>query len=421
MIPGYTSTGTGSGPSDTATPPDNQDAGTYFQDSYGNIYDPNGNLYAVNYNGDYFVSTGADQWTDVNTGASITSSELYGGGGPGGYTGGGYDENALPTDITGGGGYDPNSIFDYSPIDTGTVVKDGGLITMMKRGGGVKHFVGGGPADATVDNTAPPPPTDSTSIIDSVLGFAKNNPMLSGAALGGLLTQLINSNSSYSVNKGVDMSALGSLKSRTTPAGPAKFVPYSDYGTPTAPYDYSTLYNNLGVSPFNDGSAAPTTPGGTTSSMPAISTPTTPTAPTGGLPTTTPVAPTTPTSPVVTPPAATTPTYYSDADGNIYDANGDLVYDTTTSSVTGPSSSPIPSFAATSTGPSSGLAVSSLPTTTLNRTECFPHSSGSRNRANESHRGIFAFLFREQPVSAHVGIRKSTISVAIGSGRTKGL
>jgi hypothetical protein len=347
MIPGYTSTGTGAGPSDTATPPADQTAGTYFQDNYGNIYDPSGNLYAVNSGGTYYVDSGNGMWTDVSTGDQVSTNDLYS------YTGGGYDPNATPTDITGGGGYADGSIFDNSPIDTGTVVKDGGLITMMKRGGGVKHFVGGGPTDATVDNTAPPPATDSTSIIDSILGFAKNNPMLSGAALGGLLTQLINSNSSYSVNKGVDMSALGSLKPRTTPAGPAKFVPYSQYGTPTSPADYSTLYNNLGVSPFSTAPTAPTTPGGATSTMPAISTPTTPT---GGLPTT-------PTSPVVTTPTTATPTYYSDADGNIYDANGDLVYDTTSSSVVTPTASVTPSTA-TSVAPSSGLAVSSLPTTT---------------------------------------------------------
>ena len=375
MIPGYTSTGTGAGPSDTATPDGTQDAGTYFQDSYGNIYNPSGNLYAVNSGGTYYVASDNGMWTNVNTGDQLTSDQFYGGGTSDGYTSGGYDNNADYTDITGGGSYADGSIFDNSPIDTGTYIKNGGLVTMMKRGGGVKGYAEGSLIEAATamapssalgstpvamasatpnTNSTTPPATDSTSIIDSVLGFAKANPMLSGAALGGLLTQLINSNSSYSVNKGVDMSALGSLKPRTTPAGPAKFVPYSQYGTPTSPADYSSLYQNLGVSPFNDGSADQTAPDAARSSMPAMSTPTTPT---GGLPTA-------PTSPVVTPPATTTPTYYSDADGNIYDANGDLVYDTTTSSVTGPSSSPIPSFASTSTEPSSGLAVPSLPTTT---------------------------------------------------------
>ena len=118
------------------------------------------------------------------------------------------------------------------------------------------------------------------------------------------------------------MTALGSMKPRTTPTGPARYVPYSEYGTPTTSYDYSKLYENLGVSPFGGGVVSPT---------PTSATPT----PTilGGLTGTTPATPT------IATPTTTAPTYYSDASGNIYDSNGDLVYDTTTSSLVTPSTS----------------------------------------------------------------------------------
>ena len=384
-IPGYTSTGTGSGPSDTATPPNNQDAGTYFQDSYGNIYDPNGNLYAVNSGGTYYVASDNGMWTNVNTGDQLTSDQFYGGGASDGYTGGGYDPNTDYTDITDGGSYADGSIFDNSPIDTGTYVKDGGYIgsglptPLFKRGGNIKHFATGG--DSIIDaatamapstalsSTSPTStqntvdaagntiyadntggggydPNTSAGSIASLVSNLLSNKALTGAGLGALLTQLINSGTSHPTNKGVDMTALGTLKSRTTPAGATRFVPYSEYGTPTTPYDYSTLYQNLGVSPFGSGAVSPSTP---TSAAPTPTIPTT----TGGLSTL--ATPTT--TPTTTTPTTTTtsaPMYYSDADGNIYDANGDLVYDTTSSSVVTPT---------TSSTASSSLAVPSVAST----------------------------------------------------------
>jgi hypothetical protein len=345
-IGGTNLTGTGAGPSDTLTPPTDQTAGTYFQDNYGNIYDPNGNLYAVNSGGQYYVNTGTDQWTDVNTGDVISTNDLYSS------TGGGYDSSSDFTDITSGGGYADNSSFDNSAIDTGTYVKDGGYISgglptpLFKHGGNVKHFVGGGTTTDTTTNTTGNTTGDTLggtpSILDSILGFAQSNPALTGAGIGALLTQLINSNTSYPVNKGVDMAALGALKPRTTPTGAARYVPYSEYGTPTTPYDYSSLYSNLGVSPFGSGAVSPSTP-----------TSTAPTPSTGALSALTPSpAPTPTTTPTTTTPTA--PQYYSDANGNIYDANGDLVYDTTSSSVVTPT---------TSSTVSSSLAVPSVAST----------------------------------------------------------
>ena len=357
---GYLSTGTGAGPSDTATPPSDQTPGTYFQDNYGNIYDPSGNLYAVYDAGAYYVNTGADQWTNVDTGDSWTTNEVFGN------TGGGYDSNANYTDITSGGGYADNSSFDTAPIDTGTYVKNGGSITglptpLFRHGGNVKHFATGGnsiidaatamapstalgastPVATSAADTSTTPAVTNTSagsIADLVTNLLSNKA-LTGAGLGALLTQLINSGTTHPTNMGVDMSALATLKPRTTPTGAAKFVPYSEYGTPTTPYDYSSLYQNLGVSPFGSGAVSPSTP---TSAAP---TPTT-----GGLSTVTPSTTTTTTTPTT----PSTPMYYSDADGNIYDANGDLVYDTTSSSVVTPT---------TSSTASSSLAVPSVATT----------------------------------------------------------
>ena len=160
------------------------------------------------------------------------------------------------------------------------------------------------------------------------------------------------------------MSALSALKPRTTPTGPARFVPYSQYGTPTTPYDYSTLYSNLGVSPFGGGVVSPTPTSATpTPTIPATAPATAPTAPTGGLPTgAMPIAPTAPITAPTTPTAPATPTYFSDADGNIYDADGNLVFD-----VTSGAGSIAGSEGTVSTTPSvsSGLAVSSLPTQTI--------------------------------------------------------
>jgi hypothetical protein len=152
------------------------------------------------------------------------------------------------------------------------------------------------------------------------------------------------------VNKGVDMTALGRLAPRTTPTGPARFVPYSQYGTPTTQNDYSQLYANLGVSPFGAGTGALSP--STTPTTPVSAQPTTPT---GGLPV---VAPPT-TTPTITPPTTSSPQYFQDADGNIYNANGDLVYDTTTNTTTPTAQQAVSPSGTTqaSVAPMSGLAV----------------------------------------------------------------
>ena len=344
-------------------------SGGYFQDATGNIYDYNGDL-VMAYNNGYYYEPDTGNFYDANTWDVVSDSFDP-------YT----DYFNIPI-------FDSSSTTLPSGVDmsgygtdwTTTWVKDGGSISknglptpLFKRGGGVRGYADGGTSftDQVVANQMPQsvattsatPSTTSTStsstgnILDSILGFAQSNPMLTGAGLGALLTQLINSSSASPVNKGVDMSALATLKPRTTPTGAARYVPYSEYGTPTTPFDYSTLYSNLGVSPFGGGAVSPSTPtsAAPTPTMPVTAPATTPT--TGGLP-----AITAPTSPTATTPTTTTPTYFTDADGNIYDADGNLVYD-----VTSGAGSVAGSEGTVSTTPSvsSGLAVSSLPTTTI--------------------------------------------------------
>jgi hypothetical protein len=345
----------------------------YFQSSTGDIYDGLGNL-VMAFNNGYYYEPDTGNFYDSSTWDPVGSDFNP-------YT----DYFNIPTLDTSGYG-DLGNYFDYGNYTSGstTYIKDGGSVNkgglptpLFANGGNVKGYADGGTSftDQVVANQLGSSATPSTtsanttsntsgtgSILDSILGFAQNNPMLTGAGLGALLTQLINSNSSYPVNKGVDMAALGALKPRTTPGGAARFVPYSEYGTPTSAFDYSTLYNNLGVSPFGGGVVSPTPTSATpTPTLPATSPVT---APTGGLPTgTTPVSPTSPTSPTVTTPTAPAPTYFADADGNIYDADGNLVYDATTGTSTGSTGTAVAPTA--STTPSSGLAVPSLPTTTI--------------------------------------------------------
>lgn len=332
------------------------DTEQYFTNSNGDIYDYAGNLIFA-YNNGYYMDPIDYSMYDATTFEPVEDGSVY------------QEFFDIPAfDSSGTTTLDGYDFADYSPSDWGSFwVKDGGSINkgglptpLFANGGGVKRFADGGTSftDQVVANQVPvataspttaTTDTTSSSFGDLISGLLSNKT-LTGAGLGALVTALINSNSTQPVNKGVDMTALGTLKPRTTPVGgAAKFVPYSEYGTPTTPYDYSTLYNNLGVSPFG-GSTGAVTP--TLSPTAPVTTPTTPTAPvttpTGGLPT----APTTPTAPTVTTPATTMPTFYTDADGNIYDADGNLVWDSTTSTMI--SSSPI---AGTPVAPSSGLGT----------------------------------------------------------------
>ena len=106
--------------------------------------------------------------------------------------------------------------------------KDGGLATpLMKDGGGVQHFEEGG----TV--------TDIYKVLTGGVG--------KGAALGALFSNLLsNYSSGQGVNKGLDMSKVGYIAPRTTQMGPARYVPYSQYGVPTTYTPTAAETANLG-------------------------------------------------------------------------------------------------------------------------------------------------------------------------------
>jgi len=340
------------------------DLGEFFQNAAGDIYDSTGSL-VLEYGNGYYYEPDTGNYYDSNFDVVDDSFSFF------------EDFMGLPVFDSSGYG-DLGDYFDYGDYTSGstTYIKDGGSVRgglatpLFKNGGSIPRFADGGTSftDQVVANqmpqsvsTASTPVTTQTNLTNPVsttgtsqtgvintISNLLGNSGVSGALLGTLIAQMLNS-TEQPVNKGVDMTALGTLRPRTTPTGAARFVPYSQYGTPTTPTDYSQLYANLGVSPFGAGagalspSATPTTP---TSAQPVTTTPT------GGLPTGT------------TPPTASAPQYFQDADGNIYNANGDLVYDTTTSSVTpnaqtSVAGSPLMTApqTATSPAPMSGLAV----------------------------------------------------------------
>ena len=363
--------------------PNAPDTEQYFQDSYGNIFDYAGNL-VLEYGNGYYYEPDTGNFYDSNFDVVGDDFSAY------------QDFFGIPTLDTGEyDDFDFSDLFDYGNYTSGstTYIKDGGSVRsglstpLFRKGGSVPKFSNGstGGIDLStytnvgdplantnnllgVDNTvnssnllgvntpvtaqsnfAPTSNTSGSGIVNTISNFL-GNPGVSGALLGTLISQLLNS-SEQPVNRGVDMTALGRLAPRTTPtAGLGRFVPYSQYGTPTTPYDYSQLYANLGVSPFGAGtgalspSATPTTP---VSAQPTTA-PTAPTAPIGGLPAIT--APTTPVAP-------SAPQYFQDADGNIYDANGDLVFDATTNTTTPTTQQATAPVAQSSVAPMSGLAV----------------------------------------------------------------
>jgi hypothetical protein len=123
--------------------------------------------------------------------------------------------------------------------------KDGGLATpLMKDGGGVQHFEEGG----TV--------TDIYKVLTGGVG--------KGAALGALFSNLLsNYSGGQGVNKGLDMSKVGYIAPRTTQMGPARYVPYSQYGMPTTytPTAAETAnLGGLGQARFGVGSTSPYQP-----------------------------------------------------------------------------------------------------------------------------------------------------------------
>jgi hypothetical protein len=347
----------------------------YYEDSSGNIFDYSGNL-VLEYGNGYYYEPDTGNFYDSNFDVVGDDFSAY------------QDFFNIPTyDSSEYDDFDFSDLFDYGNYTSGstTYIKDGGSVRgglatpLFRNGGSVPRFEGGGFIDQVVANQMPqsvsttqsgttayntdcngsqqnltnPTHHTSGSILDTILGFAKNNPTVTGAGLGALLTAALNSRTmDIPANRGVDMTALGTLAPRTTPTGAARFVPYSEYGTPTTPYDYSQLYANLGVSPFGAGTGALSPSATPTSSVTAqpVTVPTAPTAPTGGLPS----------SPMVTtPPTASAPQYFQDADGNVYNANGDLVYDTTTGTTTPTAQQAVAPSGTTqaSVAPMSGLAV----------------------------------------------------------------
>jgi hypothetical protein len=247
--------------------------GVYYQDDAGNIYDPNGNLYAVRAGDTYFVSTGSNVWMNADTGATYSGDQLFGVSSDAtpsdavydpqtgefvdyssdlyypydpysDYTPSEFTSYYTPTSYSGdlspwGQGSSTDTSY-YTPIDTswGPSWKKGGLATpMYAEGGKVQsdgvHMAGGG-------------------LMDSILSYLTSGGV-QGALAGALLSQLLEGTSSGGVNQGVDMSKVGVIQPRTTNFGMGvpQYVPYSAYGTPppqTSAYDQ--LYSDLGVSGY---------------------------------------------------------------------------------------------------------------------------------------------------------------------------
>jgi hypothetical protein len=215
--------------------------------------------------------------------------------------------------------------FDYSSPSSGTSwwdepssdynnfdFKNGGNVTMMKKGG-LAHFVDGGtvqvyptltggwkdtqgnptdsmgnPINASTSAFVPPTnmfanvtsaamdaaapassPTIDPSLLDSLASFLPSTIMdyirsatsnvggtLLGAGAGAALGELLSNmtQNTGGVNKGVDMTKVGVIAPHTTDfgMGPARYVGYDQYGSPSGPdvYANTNLYADLGT-PMN--------------------------------------------------------------------------------------------------------------------------------------------------------------------------
>jgi len=267
--------------------PNVPDTDQFYEDSYGNIFDYAGNL-VLEYGNGYYYEPDTGNFYDSNFDVVGDDFSAY------------QDFFGIPTyDSSAYDDYDFSDLFDYGNYTSGstTYIKDGGSVRsglatpLFRQGGSVPKFEDGGFIDQVVANQMPqsvsttmdePVAMTTTSvnqpmatsglqdtssnpltsnflgsILDTVLGTARQNPIMTGAGLGALLTAALNSGAiAIPTNRGVNMTALGTLRPRTTTVGPARYVPYSQYGTPTTPYDYSQLYANLGVSPFGAGAGA---------------------------------------------------------------------------------------------------------------------------------------------------------------------
>jgi hypothetical protein len=235
-IGGGNLTGIG-GVTPTATAPSDQTAGTYFQDSYGNIYDGSGNLYAVNNGGAYYVKTdpNADAWMNSDTGATVDSNTLFN------YTGGGYDPSADTPVDTSTDYYNSDDYFsqpDASIADWYPDFKNGGMATpLMAKGGGVKGYAGGSLVDAAANSIGnasdPTANSNNTGILQGIQDLLSGTNV-KGALLGTLISQLMSGSSNNNTYKGVDMSQVGNIQPVTTNfgMGPTNYFTSSDYMEP---------------------------------------------------------------------------------------------------------------------------------------------------------------------------------------------
>lgn len=357
MIGGGNLKGTGSVNFEESIAP----TGKFETDPNGNIYDPEGNLYAIKKAGEGFiVNTEGDTWMDsVNYNTYSTDELLPSGGGGyvpgadsfvpdfGGASSGAFGTDfsigpnfaAIPgqSDLYTGGGYDPsldnigdfsfdsqptidiagldNNTFDFGDMfnfdtsflddssnwmgDIGSGIydtfadigsgfgdffdvgswfaKDGGLATpLYANGGGVRGYADGNSvtlADNVISDAASPTgysmfgvpvtaegviynatatPSASSGLLSGLSNIFSGSGIgnaLVGAGLGAGIGSLLGDQTSSS-STGVDMSKIGVIKPRTTSfgMGPAKVVPYSQYGTPAASTsDYSQLMESLGA------------------------------------------------------------------------------------------------------------------------------------------------------------------------------
>lgn len=256
---GGLSLGQAASPQPTAT------SDTFYQDDAGNIYTASGDLYAVKSGNSYYVNSGADTWTNTNSGLSFSSSDLFGGSGSVDYINPddyfadtGYDPSYdpysdysasdftsyyTPTDYSGalspwGQGSSTDTSY-YTPIDTtwGPSWKEGGLATPMYADGGKVqadgvHMAGGG-------------------IMDTVMSYLTSGGV-QGALAGALLSQLLSSSSSGGVNTGVDMSKVGVINPRTTNfgMGAPNYITHAAYKEPATTATPYQLYSDLGVSGY---------------------------------------------------------------------------------------------------------------------------------------------------------------------------
>jgi hypothetical protein len=288
-IGGTNLTGAGGfNPDDLGVRPENQAAGTFFQDSYGNIYDGNGELYAVKSGGTYYVAdeSAPDTWMNADTGAVIDTNTLFG------ETGGGYDptQDYYNTDDYFSSSdtslYDPNydPYTDYYDTDEyfagddsswfDWFGKQGGMPTPLMAKGGLASQAQRVQSEGRNGDTMLAHINPKEAKFLEMMGGGTTNPKtglkeyagaldaitsllssggVQGALVGALLSQIMGGSSSGGVNQGVDMSKVGVIPPRTTNfgMGPAAYVPQSAYSPPRMPSNqFNQINADLGASGY---------------------------------------------------------------------------------------------------------------------------------------------------------------------------